>query len=137
MGDLSTHFSSTEFACKCAARGFAGEGYCGGKSHVDQALITVLEDVISAFSVATSRPVCKITSGYRCELYNKQVGGAPRSQHCQGIAADIQLYHGQAQIAPEVVSEYLDRKYPDTYGIGTYRRWTHIDVRGNKARWTG
>ncbi len=30
-----------------------------------------------------------ITSGYRCELLNEKIGGAPNSQHIKGQAADI------------------------------------------------
>ncbi len=33
----------------------------------------------------------RITSGYRCPLVNKLVGGSATSQHCRGEAADCQL----------------------------------------------
>lgn len=33
----------------------------------------------------------RVTSGYRCPLLNKLVGGAPNSQHMEGFAADIQV----------------------------------------------
>lgn len=31
----------------------------------------------------------KITSGYRCEKHNKEVGGVPNSKHMKGMACDI------------------------------------------------
>ena len=33
----------------------------------------------------------RVTSGYRCPLLNKLVGGVPNSQHMEGFAADIQV----------------------------------------------
>lgn len=35
--------------------------------------------------------VIRITSGYRCEMLNKAVGGVPNSQHLRGEAADIHV----------------------------------------------
>ena len=29
----------------------------------------------------------------------------------------------------------MNDMFPDTYGIGAYKSWTHIDVRPIKARW--
>jgi hypothetical protein len=36
---------------------------------------------------------------------------------------------------PEQVFEYLNDMFPDTYGIGLYPTWVHLDVRKEKARW--
>ena len=33
-----------------------------------------------------------ITSGYRCEVYNRQVGGDNYSRHLEGLAVDIRIY---------------------------------------------
>jgi len=30
-----------------------------------------------------------VTSGYRCQQYNKSIGGYANSPHCEGLAADI------------------------------------------------
>ncbi|MBR1688994.1 MAG: DUF882 domain-containing protein [Prevotella sp.] len=40
--------------------------------------------------------VIRITSGYRCPALNRQVGGAPTSQHLLGEAADIHLSSREA-----------------------------------------
>lgn len=114
---LSEHFSSDEFKCKC--------GECE-LTQPPKELIEVLEDVREQFG----KPVT-IMSGYRCEQHNKNVGGAPRSKHKLGIAADIQI----KGVSPNTVHEYLTNKYPDKYGIGSYAYFTHIDIRFNKARW--
>ncbi|MCQ4370005.1 D-Ala-D-Ala carboxypeptidase family metallohydrolase [Enterobacter asburiae] len=118
MGDLSKHFSRSEFACRCGC----------GFDRISPELITVLEDVRTHFGA----PV-KINSGCRCEKHNAKVGGVPNSQHVQGIAADI-VVSGRT---PALVAEYLERKYPDRYGVGRYSNFTHIDVRQVKARWRG
>ncbi|MBL5841377.1 D-Ala-D-Ala carboxypeptidase family metallohydrolase [Enterobacter asburiae] len=65
MGDLSTHFSRSEFECCCG---------CGFET-VSPKLITVLEDVRTHFGA----PV-KINSGCRCEKYNVKVSTISRNE---------------------------------------------------------
>ena len=48
-----------------------------------------------------------------------------------GKASDIKL----DGMDPDMVYDYLDKKYPDKYGIGKYKTFTHIDSRSKKARW--
>lgn len=114
---LSNHFKSEEFECKC--------GECE-LVYPPEELIEVLEDIRSHFD----KPVT-IMSGYRCPTHNKNVGGAPRSKHKIGIAADIKV----KGISPNEVHKYLVNKYKDKYGIGSYPYFTHIDVRKFKSRW--
>lgn len=116
MGDISANFNRSEFACKCGC-GFAV---------VDTELLEVLEGVRQYFCEPVS-----ITSGNRCWKHNKKVGGADHSKHALGIAADIKV----ANVEPQDVYDYLDRIYPDRYGIGLYSGWVHIDVREEIARW--
>ncbi len=118
MDNISQHFSRSEFACRCGC-GFAT---------ADIELVQVLENIRAHFG----EPVI-INSGCRCEQHNRDVGGRPGSKHLQGIAADI-VVRG---IVPGLVVKYLNNKYPDKYGIGEYRSFTHIDIRADKARWRG
>jgi uncharacterized protein YcbK (DUF882 family) len=138
-GKLSEHFNIKEFACNCRNNDAVGYGFCGGTATVDMGLVNVLEQLITDLTTDTmNRVVVKITSGYRCAPYNKRVGGAPNSQHMKGIAADIQVKHlDGTPVEPSAVADYLEEKYPDTFGIGRYKRWTHIDIRDDKARWRG
>lgn len=115
---VSEHFNRSEFACKCGC-GFAV---------ADIELVAVLEDVRTHFD----SPVI-INSACRCEKHNKSVGGASGSKHKLGIAADIVV----KDIHPTKVYEYLDSKYPSDHGVGKYSSFTHVDVRGDKARWVG
>lgn len=116
MTRLSEHFNSTEFACKDGC----------GASDVNTELVTVLEDVRAHFN----QPVY-VVSGRRCTKHNNAVGGAKHSQHLLGTAGDIKVKN----VAPKVVADYLESKYPNKYGIGRYKTFTHIDIRKNKARW--
>lgn len=116
MGDLSEHFDRKEFACQCG---------CGFDS-VNPELITVLEDVRMFFKSSVH-----INSGCRCKKHNAKVGGEPNSQHILGNAADIVV----KGIKESEVASYLEKKYPNKYGIGRYKGRTHIDVRQKKARW--
>ena len=76
MGDLSKHFSTKEFVCKC------------GRQHdtiINPELIEKLEklyDLLGATAIF-------INSGFRCPEYSKSVGGYMNDAHTKGIAADI------------------------------------------------
>jgi uncharacterized protein YcbK (DUF882 family) len=113
---LSEHFKRSEFACKCG---------CGFDT-VDYELLVVLEDVRE-----WANNIVHINSGCRCEQCNAYIGGSSGSQHMEPRAGDI-VVRGRT---PREVYEYLDERYPNKYGIGSYETFTHIDTRVNKARW--
>ena len=116
---VSEHFKVREFAQK---------DYQCDKILIESELVEVLEDVRKHFN----KPVT-INSGYRTAEYNKKIGGVKNSQHTKGTAADIKV----SAIPAKEVQKYLQNKYPDKYGIGSYLNFTHIDVRAKKARWRG
>lgn len=121
MSKLSEHFDSDEFKCKC----------CGGlPAHgISKELISLLEQIRHAFNKSIT-----ITSGYRCEHHNQKVGGAKKSQHVQGTAADIKVTGIPAHEVHAYLSEHFDDKIG---GLGKYPNFTHVDVRENRARWVG
>ena len=119
MGDLTTHFNRAEFVCPCGC-GFGTNP--GEISHRLLAVLEVLRDLLKA-------PI-RITSGLRCHVKNRAVGGVVNSQHMRGTAADIRV----VGVAPERVQEEADRLLP-LGGVGRYKTFTHIDVRGHRARW--
>lgn len=116
MGDISANFSRKEFSCRCG---------CGFDA-VDTELIEALEGARQHFDATIT-----ITSGCRCAAHNARCGGAPKSQHVFAKAADFKVQG----FAPAVVAAYLEKTYPEKYGIGRYNGWVHLDVRGNKSRW--
>ena len=110
------YFKRSEFECFCG---------CGFNT-VDYELAEVVDKLREHFNA----PVF-ITSGCRCEAHNKAIGGAKSSKHMLGIASDLKV----AGVNPTQVYDYLNKEYPNKYGIGLYRTWVHIDIRADKARW--
>lgn len=110
---LSKNFHLREYECKC--------GKCQetlvDMDHVEK-LQKLREDLATPIT---------ITSAYRCEEHNKNVGGAKNSQHVKGTATDLQV---KGMDPSEVADscEHFD-------GLGRYDTFTHIDSRGSKARW--
>jgi hypothetical protein len=70
-----------------------------------------------------------ITSGWRSENYNKEIGGASQSKHLSGQAIDFCVM----KFPPSKVQTFLKNF---SGGLGAYRNFTHIDI-GAKRRWTG
>lgn len=74
-GRVTAHLSLTEFACP----------HCRWpRAH--RSLTVALEAYRARWFSRSGLP---IVSGYRCPVHNKAIGGAARSQHLQGRAADV------------------------------------------------
>ena len=120
---LSLNFKSREFDCH-------GSGCCS-TTKLDPRLVEYLQMIRDHFK----QPI-NVTSAYRCETHNRNIGGASRSYHMQGKAADIVV---------QGVSSREVAKYAESIGIlgiGLYETssdgfFTHIDTRATKAFWYG
>ena len=113
---LSTHFQLHEFACTDSSK----------PVFLSQALVDILE----AIRVHFGRPVT-ITSGYRTVSYNASLkNSSKKSQHCNGLAADIQV-EGHT---PLEVYNYTCSLLGDHGGVGIYNTFVHVDVRATKSR---
>lgn len=116
------YFKRSEFACKCGK-------YCNGfPVEPDEKLVKTLETIREHFGAPVT-----VSSGIRCKTHNTNIGGATKSQHMEGTAADIKV----KGISPSEVVAYAESLMPNTGGIGTYNTFTHIDVRSTKSRWNG
>lgn len=115
---LSANFKVKEFACTDGS----------DPIFIDSELVTILQKIRTHFGRAVT-----ITSAYRTPGKNKACGGTAYSQHLYGRAADIKV----KGVAPAAVAAYAEKLLPGKGGIGTYSTFTHIDVRGTKARWKG
>lgn len=78
-----------------------------------------------------------VAGGQRCEQWNKLRGGASKSQHLDGEAADI---YGKVYGVPDNVVrqtiEDIAMKLNTKGGVGYGANYiVHVDIRGTKARW--
>jgi len=116
---LSPHFRLKEFL------------HNGSLDEVDQGIISALKRL--AHELETIRHqlgdrAIIITSGFRTKMHNLAIGGAPKSQHLYGNAADIEV----AGMMPRQVQEALKHWKG---GLGSYPAWTHVDL-GIRRRWS-
>ena len=126
VGDITANFSWHEFASKDGAPFPASV-----RERIERELAPALQRIRDEIGVPL-----RITSGYRSPEHNARVGGAKRSQHMFGLAADIQMARGHDT---DRLAEVIDRLIEDGEipegGVGLYRGWVHYDVRGTRARW--
>lgn len=120
---LSENFRVSEFLCK-------GRGCCT-EGKIDAELVTILQKIRDHFG----KPVY-ISSAYRCQTWNKEVGGVPSSYHTYGQAADIKV----EDTAPAEVAKYAESI--GVKGIGLYEtdadgHFVHVDTRTKKSYWYG
>jgi uncharacterized protein YcbK (DUF882 family) len=110
---LSANFMAKEFDCKC--------------SNCSETLIDLDHvEKLQQLREGLNSPI-RITSAYRCESHNRNVGGSKNSRHKAGDATDIQV-DGMDPSEVQDACEHFD-------GLGRYDTFTHIDSRGYKARW--
>ena len=115
---LSEHFKVYEFRCKDNT----------DPIFVSTSLVEILESIRKHFNKTVY-----INSAYRNPAYNAMIGGAKKSMHMYGMAADIHI-NG---VTPKQIAEFAETLIPDTGGIGIYDNFCHIDVRVVKSRWNG
>lgn len=115
---VSNNFRVREFACADGS----------DPIFIDSELVNILQKIRSHFGKSIT-----ITSAYRTPTHNKAVGGELYSQHLYGKASDIKV----SGVSPKKVAAYAETLLKNKGGIGTYSTFTHIDVRGTKARWKG
>jgi len=86
------HFSEKEFWCRCSQcqKGDAEMGIPPGGmiGSVKENIKALVENVLDPLREKYGKPIV-VNSGYRCPKHNLAVGGASRSQHLLGEAADI------------------------------------------------
>lgn len=113
---LSKNFKVSEFKCNDGSDTVL----------ISDKLVGLLQNIRDHFGVAVT-----INSAYRTESYNKKIGGATKSQHVNGTAADIVVKGA----TPLEVAQYVEHIMPDSGGIGVYQSFTHVDVRASRSRW--
>jgi len=73
----------------------------------------------------------RVNSWYRDSSYNHRIGGVALSMHLTCGAADVV----KAGFTPAEVADILEN-HPDSgqFGIGRYKNFTHLDIRGMIGR---
>lgn len=136
---VGQYFKDDEFACQCR---------CGAKL-VHLRLVEILD---SARKIL--RTPLEITSGVRCLKHNDDVGGKPNSYHKPqafavdgssldlGFAADVTFARAHQRQMINIARLYMALEKagrPTNIGLGLYKTWVHVDVRGliqqPSARW--
>jgi zinc D-Ala-D-Ala carboxypeptidase len=113
MGDLSPHFSRSEFRCKCR------NPLCEGKAgDINPRLLTVLEEI----RMTLGQPLV-IRSGWRCQAHNVTAGGAKDSAHMRGCAVDLAAVNSRTRftILKVALASGIDR-------LGVGQTVVHLDV---------
>lgn len=122
---LSSHFSISEFRCKC------------GKKH-DTILSTELTVKLELLYAALNCSKIIVNSGYRCANHDKAVGGNGYGQHTKGTAADIKCYDKSGKIinTKMVACRAQDIGFRGIGNIDKSYTAIHVDVRGG-GKWYG
>lgn len=102
------HFDFDEFGCNCGC----------GLNLINPQLIDMLDE---AREIA-NRPF-RITSGYRCEKWNRLIGGVSDSAHTHGWAADIACTNS---IDRYMIMKALFRTRFER--IEAAPTWLHVDI---------
>lgn len=127
---MTPHFAAAEFACR--------DGTPYPARWLDARLRPLCE-LLEQIRALAGGPLVVI-SGYRTIQYNRTVGGARRSQHVDGRAADVRCPTLPAdQLAARVLEAKRAGQLPTLGGLGAYPGWVHVDVRAGRAlvRWRG
>lgn len=113
---LTAHFKVKEFACRDGSDPiFIADG---------------LPQLLEQIRCEIGEPVV-INSSYRTPSYNKKVGGASRSRHLYGGAADIHA----GGVDPMKLARIAERLLGSRGGIGLYTWGIHVDLREKRYRW--
>ena len=117
---LSAHFNVSEFRCKC------------GKAH-DTLLADELVEKLEQLYAALDCSKIIVTSGFRCSMHDRTVGGSGTGQHTKGNAADICCYgqDGQPVSSKVVCCKAQDIGFTGIANITAAYQYTHVDVRPN------
>ena len=99
-------------------------------------LTALVANVLDPLREAYGKPIV-VNSGYRCEKLNKVVGGAKKSQHLTGQAADIRSVGRSVAENKKLFNLIQKLELPfdqliDEYGY----KWVHVsfNVKGNRKQ---
>ena len=121
---MTKNFNIKEFECKCG---------CKMPEFVKKNVIELAEN-LQIIRDEVGR--LDLTNSYRCKDHNSDVGGSTSSQHLVGKAADVKSKSIKPKEMAQIVNDLMKNEKIKTGGIGIYNTFTHIDIRGVRARWS-
>ena len=121
---MTKNFNIKEFECKCG---------CKMPEFVKKNVIELAEN-LQIIRNEVGR--LDLTNAYRCKDHNSDVGGSTSSQHLVGKAADVKSKSIKPKEMAQIVNDLMKNEKIKTGGIGIYNTFTHIDIRGVRARWS-
>lgn len=112
---MTNYFSRKELECKC----------CG--------VCLVSDDLIMRLNQAREMAGIPfiITSGYRCQKHNEEVGGVPTSAHTKGLAVDIAFKNSNQCF--KIVRALYDAGFK-RIGINFAKSFVHCDIDNSKPQ---
>ena len=103
-------------------------------------LVALIETLLDPLREAWKSPI-KVTSGYRCSILNRAVGGSSTSAHLYGCAADIVPINGKIAEFKEFCRKYFDvRRHLFDQVIfedNGKSEWVHIGLKTKDGRKRG
>ena len=128
--NLTDNFKLSEFACGCGCKGHEQPEIVAALRLLCERRLQPLRDRLGV--------ALKVYTGFRCVAFNKRCGGAKRSQHLYGKAADLIPADGNVErVGDEARAIMAELR---SGGVKVYRRqkrvsFTHVDDRS--GRWDG
>lgn len=101
---------------------------------VKRNLTRLVDNILDPLREAYGAPII-VTSGYRCGRLNKAVGGAAKSQHMYGQAADIRTVSDKPSDNKKLFDLIRELKLPYDQLIDEYNyNWVHVSYSSRNRR---
>ena len=89
-------------------------------------LVSLVDNILDPLREAYGKPII-VTSGFRCNLLNKILGGSKTSQHMTGQAADIRTKEDTPEENKKLFDLAIELDLPFDQLIDEYNyNWIHI-----------
>ena len=133
-----TYFTISELTASDTAK---AKGIDNSPTTVVRAnLVALIETLLDPLREAWKSPI-RVTSGYRCAVLNRAVGGSSTSAHLYGCAADIVPLNGKIAEFKEFCRKYFDvrRHLFDQVILEQSKgsEWVHIGLKTQDGRKRG